>query len=582
MQNLNPERFTAPKSYNSNTEDARMGFAMRSELATRSVSAPQIIRPLGANIAQMMRYSQQRDDRIRNQILWRDAIRVPGIMMFDFEPIIAPQSGTTGRQIVADIWRTIWSAVSQYYAPADTIQPADMAMRALAEMQLSLWVEYARKAFDVLKLVDNADNDYVTAKVFYTAMGFDEANFDDDFDKWVSLRLKFNRDVIGKINGKNWSIRNVFPGEDRWKALTMEWFKDESIDSAYVQIYGFKPRSFYMFEETQPDPDKPKFVFNLTRMEPPTSLANLIDMLKTLTTHLYYSTSSILVNNVLLQFKQRNNNNVTNVEIDYVNEEEYEEERPIKFTYDWNMLVAIHNATIMYGLRTSTIDQNPETGNLVQVVAFDESAYSWKWFTTPKIVNLPNFNASDEEFINAVQWTIAAGPDDYVVAGEITPEILGTDVLVDCRIYRYDRRNDAITSTPLYQFTESRPGDASYYPAGYYIGSRDQLYAVVDATTFNMHPLCYITRQDDPTDTTAPFFIERVLGELDCVYLATPERLRALKEQFVLNFWGFPFKQASNGSYDLPNHQTTTVVSENGTVSVNSGSGKTEYKPSEK
>lgn len=460
-------------------------------------------------------------------------------------------------------------SIAIYYTGADRIQPNDMAILAMEQLLIDVWVEVFKKGLDVLQIASSGQNDYLDSYMFYTALGFDAANYDADKRNWKHLRDSFNTDILGAMNSCH-RIRDVFPGERRWSALVKEWYKDESIDSSYVQIYGFRPRSFYklvLFDEHG------IYHWKLARNERPTSMAELLDWLKAEVKAAYYDSSAVLVRNCYIAFLERNRNNVQGITIQQNNYEPYPEGvRPTKLTYDWNMLIAIHNASIMYGLRAFDCNQDPETGRLIQIFAFDETLYSWRWFTTPKLINLPNFNASDEDFINATQWTIAAGEGQYTASGNINAEVLGVDVIVDATIYRYNKwgaRPDNISWIPAFQYTLvclDAPNATVINTAS--------LMGIAASTTFNMAPLSYIaTLPADYTEDT-PAMITEVIGELDCVYMADSHALAPLKKQLVYNFWGYPLKLVSGeGSFKLENKQESQTVSEGG-LAVNPGTGK--------
>lgn len=567
MQNMNPERYSSPRNFNANTQEERLRWAMRNVVPTKAVAAPTAISGLGTDVGTSLAIEGFEDEHIANQVRWGQ-YRVPGILMLDFEPVLAPQS-TSGHQLLADIFETLWSSISIYYTGADRIQPNDMAILAMEQLLIDTWVEVFKKGLDVLQIASSGQNDYLDSYMFYNALGFDPDNYDDDKKNWKDLRDSFNVDVLGQMNSCH-RIRDVFPGESRWSSLVKEWYKDESIDSTYVQVYGFRPRSFYRLILAN---HEGVYRWELTRSERPTSMAQLLDWLKTEVKAAYYDSSAVLVRNVYIAFLERNRNNVQGINIQQNNYELYPEGvRPTRLTYDWNMLIAIHNATIMYGLRAFDCVQYPETGRLVQTFAFDETAYSWKWFTTPKLVNLPNFNASDEDFINATQWTVAAGRNTYTASGSIEPEVLGIDVLVDARIYRYNKWGDRprnISNIPVYQFMLVSVGgpDAT-------VINTSALMGIAASTTFNMAPLSYIaTLPGSYTDDT-PAMISEVIGELDCLYKADAHALLPLKKQLVYNFWGYPLKLASGeGSFTLENKQESQTVSEGG-LAVNPGSGK--------
>lgn len=567
MQNLNPRKYNAPKSYNANCYADRMGFAMRDELTTKSTSVAGVVNPLGASIARAVESYQSGDTS--SYYAYNSGttpIRIPGIMTFDFEPVFAPQSGER-KQIVEDIFNNWWSVYRLYYNGADTIQPADIAIRCMGQMLVDMYVQYIRRAFDVMKTSYSANNTYVRNTVLLNAMGLQKpanvSNWDfyirTNFTDWVSY---FNDSILGSLNACKW-IGGIFPGEHRWSSLVTEIYKDESIDSDYVQLYLFKPRSFYMLQTNEVEPGI--YAWELVRSDFPTDFETLLQRVHDFIRALYYDSSALSIQAMLQTISVRGKTNETMIyDLAY---DQYElTGGQLKFTFDWQMLLAIHNATIMYGLRAFDVTQDPSTGRVTQEFAFDQTSYSWPWFATPKIINLPNFAASQEEIINAAQWQITGTDTDIITGRQIDPGTLGTDVIVDSRIVRYNQDSDTVTLTPTYQFFRSTyvPGatEATTYQ-GFLVSEVESIFLL---TQFNMHPIGYYATAEN--DTRGP--VTGYIGQLDVVYRISPTELRDLKKAFVNNFWGYPIRLRSTGSFALPNRVVETDAG------VGAGSGKQE------
>lgn len=352
MQNLNPRRYNTPKSYNANCYEDRMGFALRDEATTLSTSFIGVINPLGASIAEKMQRLQSGDVSEYSHY-YADAAHlvIPGIMSFNFEPVFAPQS-TDRKQIVEDIFNNWWSVYRLYYNGADNIQPADIAIRSMAQMLIDMYVQYIRRMLTVVKASYSANNTYIRNSVLLRAMGLQVptgvTNYDyylrSHFTEWVNY---FNQSILGSLNACKW-IGGIFPGEHRWSSLCTEIYKDESIDSDYVQTYIFSPRSFYEFKTAEVEPGI--YAWKLERTEWPTDIPTLLTKVHDFIRAVYYDSSALDIQAMLQTISVRGKSNETMIyDLSY---DLYPlEGEPLKFTFDWAMLMAIHNSTVMFGLR---------------------------------------------------------------------------------------------------------------------------------------------------------------------------------------------------------------------------------------
>lgn len=563
MRDLNPERFKEPKSYNANCYEDRMGFALRDEQTTKSTTSSTVINPMGADISDAMRKGQTGD--LDDFLAYRNSapIIIPGVMSFDFEPVFAPQSGER-KQIVEDIFNNLWSVYRIYYNGADSIQPADIAIRSFCQMLIDTYVQIIRRALDVIRLCYSANNSYIRNTVILEALGFSTAGKDDmywrmNYTGWVNY---FNQQILGALNACQW-IGGIFPGEHRWSSLCTEIYKDESIDSDYVQLYLFKMRSFYnlVTEEVEPG----IYAWKLVREDFPTDFATFLTKVHDFIRDVYYDSSALDIQAMLQTIKVRGQGRDIEHHIYKLQYDEYPlDGRTLKLTYDWNMLLAIHNSTTMFGLRAFDVTQDPATGRVTQYFAFDQSAYSYKFFRTPKIINLPCFGASQQDFINATQWVITGTEDDIIPGTGINPEVLGTDVLVDTRIWNYDYIHNAITNTPNYQcyrMNITTFGGSS--PEGRMFGSLQVFDSLAGSSQFTLAPIGYlcVDAEDDDYQGIPENTVYKFIAPLEVVYKADSTKIADMKAAFVRNFWGYPIRVAHEGKFDLQNKVTSTDAS---------------------
>lgn len=567
MQNLNPRKYNTPRSYNANCYQDRMGFALRDEATTLSTSFVGVINPLGASIADKMQRLQTGDvSEFWHYNANAAQLVIPGIMSLSFEPVFAPQS-TDRKQIVEDIFNNWWSVYRLYYNGADKIQPSDIAIRSMAQMLIDMYVQYIRRMLTVIKATYSANNNYVRNTALLRAMGIqaptDVENYDfylrTHFTEWVNY---FNQSILGSLNACKW-IGGIFPGEHRWSSLCTEIYKDESIDSDYVQTYMLTPRSFYEFKTTQVEPGV--YAWKLERGEWPSDIPTLLTKVHDFIRAVYYDSSALDIQAMLQTITVRGKSNETMIyDLSY---DLYPlEGEQLKFTFDWAMLMAIHNSTVMIGLRAFDVTQDPSTGRVMQDFAFDTTGSSAAFFRTPKIINMPNFAASQEDMINAIQWSVTGSEDDILPGSTINPGVLGTDVLVDARIWTYDISTNEMFDSPMYQVLASTlvPTDDGDKEAVFDAA----MISFMRTSQFNMHPLSYYVHGYDNLTQATRNTVASVCGQLDVVYRGSYDDIVSMKEAFVKNFWGYPIRLRAEGKFSMANKVDSTDAG------VGAGSGK--------
>lgn len=518
--------------WQTDTASAFLGYGFRNAAKTEATAYPVVFTGLGGTIGSELAYF----DRVgadQGAPVWSSAYSIPGFCVLKFDPLIAPTRDGT-KTVTNYIFERLWSKSRLYNNDVDNMQPVDLSAISVGTALLKMYVALFFKILAVIKVKEDDINLYKVASDMLSALGFHHSAQDIRANrvKWTD---RFNDDIIGAINDSQW-LSATFPGADHWAALILKWYKDCNTDTDYCQTYTFTLEHFWALRYQQGD--QTVHYWNIVREPMPETIDGFLDKVQTLIRALFYDSSARAVQAVLESINARtggdNQLDIRPVDLSFLS---YDfDADSLVFEYNRDMLLAIHNATVCQGVTVGDAEQDPSQGTWKQTINITRNSEGDIATRFTKMVNLPWFNAAKSDLINATMWTVvrhkeAAWADDVFDA-----DICGSEIITDATMYRFvpdvsDRRGYSLAFTKLHS-VESADADGKY--------KQGVLDTVSQASGFNCAPLIYVVSGRDAEHST-PGSITGVFGQLEAVYRCDHATLASMKQQYLRNFWGYPF-----------------------------------------
>lgn len=464
--NQNPEKAEPTKSWNSSSQDDRLGFALRDKRTTEAISTPMVIPKMGYSYQTYMSHyptpvvgvsRQNMASWVNNRVI--DTI--PGILTLDFEPIYA-LSDPNARAETADLFINVYTYLRVLNNMTKNFQGQDIQIMFCALMELKMHIANLRRILNIMKTVVNHElNEYYFGQALVKALGFDisEQDMRWNWEKWWQF---YNVSILGKLRKVRWFTDVLVPGQNRWAGMCKEIYKDNPAFTDYCQVYMFKPRYFNMMWSAW-DSEQSLYLWQFEKQKyqqsdvtPEVSGAvafeAYLEKVFTLLNNVFYDDSAADIIATLNAVVERNLSS-ENIKAEYIDIPEIPfEGEEVKLTYDFNTLIAIHNATIC-NVDVHEPTQNVQLGVLEQNVTIPiDRAASLRVQLFPKIVNMPNFGATTTDMINATQWTLVNQP--YGLSSEVVylrPGSIGTEVLTRLTIWsnKYNQITGTYALSPL-------------------------------------------------------------------------------------------------------------------------------------
>lgn len=505
MLGMNPTRDTGdrmPTAWNANSASSRMGFANRDAQSTRGCVLPAVFKRLGDDIAWNV------GGRPRSEIAFSwGSYRIPGYMVLEFEPVLAAEKNHSER-LTDYAFLELYREINRVYTSASNrFEAADLQVITYGIALLKMYVALYERALDIAHTNCDATNAYISPAPLLKASINPNSTWNPDITRldYHTEATNWNRDVIARINRIIW-FSGILPGEDRWASLVSELYKDTGAATNYAQIYLFTPAAFYM-----PSYGSEGWFFERQAM--PEGLAGLRKKIAEFVDRLFYDPRSSEIQTAIIATLSKENRRVSIADnLNYLSFSYYPEDgRDVVLTYDPQMLMAIHNATLCGPVVVSDVKQihgdtsplNPLGSHLAQTFRMPFDVVNRCWFATPDILNMPSHDETRFTLINAMQWHIVREASVGETDDTIPPEVLGTDILTRAFVVYFDGPAPYSDASHFAYFTFNSnvrpryvvtvPGDENhplnnlhidYLPGGYEsdadLGLRDAAYACFD------------------------------------------------------------------------------------------------------
>lgn len=521
------------------TPSAMLGFAMRNKLKTEATPYPVLIPGLGTNFGDMLRSFDQVGADQGAPRWWND-MTSPGICVLKMEPLIAPTRNGS-KTLVNIIFERLWSKSRLFNNDVDNMQPTDLAAISIGTAFLKAYIALGFKIMSIIKVREDDINLYKYASDMLAALGFQHTPRDirEHRMAWTDI---FNDDIIGAINDAKW-IDATYPGANHWAAVLSKWYKDCDTETDYCQTYTFTLQSFWML--TYQVAGQNTHYWNFTKQPMPTSIWDFFDLIQSFIRALFFDSSARMVQAVLESiYKRTNGDNSLDIGPVDLSELSYSfDDEIVSFEYNRDILLAIHNATILQGVHVGDALQNPETGTWAQAITVDANSPGDVASRFTKLINLPWPDASKCDLINATMWTVVRHKEAAWADLAFDADICGSEIISDATMFRYvpsasDNRGYALTYIPLQSVLFSG-GTINSQPA-YTQALMDTLSFT---TQFNLAPITYIIADRD-SEAHNPGYVHNVIAQLEAIFRCDHATLAAMKEQYLRNFWGYPFTVA--------------------------------------
>lgn len=554
----NPTRDGSPKpSYNSNAATDLMGFANRDARTTQVLSQPAVLPKLGLSY---QRYSANAEQNRSEEVLahpeyyakWTRQMKptTPGIMAFTYEPIFALDTPFLPSEF-RDIFQAEYMDMRLFNNMTREFSASDLHVMWCGLAEIKCHIEAIKRILKIVaKMVNHEVNQYYSPEVLLQALGFPmtERQAHENYVNWFT---RFNVEVIDQLRAVRWfKDDSIFPGWKRWGAMSSEIYKDTPEYTDFCQLYLFKRQSLWNISSALNDQGVYVWTFSSQGIGDKdssdsgvTRLNNYIGSLATLVRNLFFDEGSAMVLATINTIADRSKSGVFSFEnLDFGNTTWGEEDIPL--TYDWNMLLSINNMSITDAFVGAPYIDATNDELRQRCYAKHQSGIGASsgdaLILSPKIVNMPNYGATNNDLIAATQWTVVSstiaatqGPGDYGVL--IVPGACGTELILKAQVFAYQNNSTMeLTSKVVY-------GNAIRLSGFSMAAARD---AIIDRISlwqdFAWAPMLYIV-DDTGALESAPEIME-VIGQMEVSYIADWNTLSDFHKQFVRNFWGYPIK----------------------------------------
>lgn len=552
------------------TSGSALGFANRNNIATETgVLWPAAVRRLGANYAKLLN-EPMNTSLITDHAnpMWKNptaGTRAPGFIVFDIEPIFAPTRGDG--QGIADenvhyseeTYNSLWAYLRLYDAAVGDMQATDLAAIDYGNMLLRYYLSFLLKALRAANTCLSDSNAYQQAKVLLRALGFtDDANdLNTLIDKLPGIIKRLNQWVTATTRIVK-VLCNTFPGAKRLPALMTEWYRDVELETDYAQMYTFKPAHWWQLSYYVDGSNR--HCYNIVQSPMPTSISAYVDRLIAMIKMLFWDESSLQVQRYLNKVVEAGTGMPGDVTVQTyeISDFIYPNTADIGFDafeakYDRDMLLAIHNATILDGAEVGPAYQDPGKVRWNQVISFTRNSSADVVSRINKPLNLPWRDATNGDLINAMQWTVIRHKEAaWADVDEIDPKVLGTDIIVGAKMWSLlsdDIFNTECEGVTVRQDIYVQPGIPSNI-------TLSDVSTLAKLSFFDHAPIVYAI-QGRNADSNSAGQIVSMFCQVECLFVTSYDSLADIKTEFVKNYWGFPFVlESAAGSFSTHNIAT--------------------------
>lgn len=520
---------------------AMWGFANRDEANTNyNIVWPCAVKQLGLNYGAKLESAQRTAASDSTPARW-DPLTSSGIMTLDFCPLLAPERQNS-EVYCSETYKRLWSYLRLFDAAVGEFQPNDLSAIDFANALAKTYLATCYKTFAVINSVKNGNNRYSQGNIMWQALGWSES-FDYALEKLPTWIRKLNQKGIAALRTCKFLV-NAMPGADRWAALVSKWYRDSYDDPAHSAVYTFRLDRFIKMEN---DPDTKTWKFIYTQYFPST-FEQFLNFTIEFINYMTYDESALQVQRYLNKVVTSGDDAIGDVTVSACEIGDIPYPLPDVIGFDtWepefnrDMLLSIHNATILHRdqIRVSDAMQT-QAGDWTQTINFlqnDSKAFTAAGFTKP--IDLPWEEANHADYINATTWTIIRHKevawDDLI----LDPQVLGSEIITGATIWRIDPNSagSANETAIPFPFSNILNADVSSDIAFSNLDFASALFAL----EFNFSPLTYLISSRNAAEHTPGVINGIMTPNIEVLHIASYESLRDIKEQYVKNFWGYPF-----------------------------------------
>lgn len=596
-----PGSTSAAPSFNANTQAARLGFALRDKSVTEATAIPHVIPKLGMSVQKYMGQEATpmvglTDDDRRSATLWDstslELATVPGAIVLDFQHLIALRDSITDAE-TNDIFINKWEEMRILNNMTKNWQPQDLQYLWVGLMEIKAHVANIRRILNIMRKVVNHElNMYYAGEELVTMLGFPmgEQTMRQNWVNWWSF---FNVSILGNLNNIKW-LTGMVPGENRWAGMYTEIYKDVAPYTDYTQLYILRPACInFMKAEYNPTVGYAwtfeQRDYGVRAGEPGNGAAKFdeyLNQIHLLIRSVFYDDSAADIIATINAITERGMG--SQVKAEYLSFPQLPlEGEDVKLTYDLDMLIAIHNATILQGAKVEAPVQDPKSGTLSQRVLLNSTAMKAANYAKP--INLPNFGATTADLITATQWTVCSPAlrldPTSTEPMELRANAAGSEICVGAYIWYYNWNQVAGSSTLsalafncIRQY--SRGGSDAYT-----IDDMRGLYKLLSLwSNFAYAPLMVVIDtviSGNPEISASSPLAQLILGQTEVLYSASYRSLADTHRQFLRNFWGYPVNITENSefttSYSGARKQSSTGSASEATSNATAADSSTAF-----
>lgn len=617
------------KSWNDNHYSDRIGFINRNALTSEHISTPQPSMPMGRDFSYDMEdcngklctYSTVVDGNLPGvTALWSQSYypsSIAGIAALDIEQVFGQSELSPSMTARTDLFIQKWIRLRQYNNATESFQHGDIGALTASAMNIMMHIANARRALRLMRKSMDDLSWYNSGQAILAALGW-HFKLRDMTQHWADYWEFFNDHIITQLNNVIW-YSDVAPGAKRWAALMSDVYKDTDADTPYTQLFVCRPASLWelRMEEVaslkQEVPDlktdgtvdskKVKFMsqkeklrsgvygwvfrkaehqenywdrFEIDDAHSESSdgwhkFQNYLEWIHDQIITTFYDSGAMNILSTINTLEERGGSSSGGVSFSNFNEDPlpWDVNDPVydfKYTWDFSMMLAIHNATPAH-IEAQPAYVEPATGNFIQSFMFSagggetamKSAFSYGAWAA-KMLNLPAVGATNADFANAMSWTITLYNTYQPSVGYLVPsECLSSDYVYSIQMY-YFKNGYATSDTSLKlrscYFQQFIPLDKLAEVGTDNIETTISFPAQCARTLkyaqhFTYLPIIYTLmrgRWEGRADINCMF---GVLTNLEVPYSVSPNVLYKTHIQWVNNFWGFPSSPIQEGTPQL-------------------------------
>lgn len=463
----------------------------------------------------------------------------PGAVIIDFLPIIGSdphaKSYATLYKQGGNLWQTVRSATphAEKYQPGDLMTCVNITAclkPALADVERKI------KSFYWESKTDQYASDGYWRMLVNATNNEERRDYIGKIPEWVNRYNGVVRDIGAK------QIPDCFPIYHRWADMARVAYRDHKNEDE-AQLIFFRPSHIYDFQ-ARPEEDPG---MDLVPQALPFDIESELTLIENVTKHIIEDSAfSGMFADLVLAFPEKECLKWDPFPLDY------EHENKIPSIYDINVLMAIHNATVVR-VNAPTWKVLPKTGNIEGQIALGYGSYDLGM--KPPICNSVLDDKIDvKHVLNLYQWVVCDSKAVYDTSSALVSIINPpTEILTGMKIYHYHwGLNDGrrvLSASPTLVNANTVFAWSAYDDAGQNMYTYGYMKWKSALATFAWAPIYrerYVRmEQNASVDTTTPDnMVEEVIigenAELEAPFLADPIQVIGAHDVARVGLWNIP------------------------------------------